>query len=207
MSPGLIWATDRWTLNYASLKIKEKKKWWVDTLYWRVFTKTTPAPHKLYSDFITKRIGPPQLRETDCVGNAHIHMGQLYFCAICIWNQHGVCHFGSFWWMNLFHCITCTEELWHAPKHGRLWRVWGGGGSMPTASADEMLWDDNTTSCFSGGRFNNNACDMAEIHSSSLPVCGNTQSVVTVGSTLVQVSPPHLHEPPHLVLILYILLS
>lgn len=155
MSPGLIWAPDRWARNYASLKIKVKKKKVVSRhpllagLY-----KNIPSSTQTLFRLYNKAHRPPSWGRlsTACVGNAHIHMGQLYFCAICIWNQHGVCQFGSFWWTNLFHCIAAlrNRDIYRNARGG-IGVVWLGRRSLPTAPAGQLLWED-TTSCFSGSK-------------------------------------------------------
>lgn len=131
---------DRRTWNYASLKIKVKIKMVsrhpllvglyknipgsTQTLFW-LHNKAhplTPTPERV---------------STACAQNTNIHMEQLYFWVICISNQRVVCQFGWFWWMNLFHCLARTKELWIARKHGGIsahsvcrWAALGGHNSL-----------------------------------------------------------------------------
>lgn len=63
--PDMSRVTGELNWNYACLKRKVKKKWWVDTLYWWIFTKTSPGSTQTLF-WLHNKAHPPTAAEGEC---------------------------------------------------------------------------------------------------------------------------------------------
>lgn len=164
-------------------------------------SKNIPAPHKLCSDFITKRTSPP------AEGDRRQHAWEMHTST---WGSSISVRFAfetsmacassarfdeQIFFIALPHSGTVTYTETRGVECG--WEDWGGD----RCPQDLQVSCSGTTQLFvfQGVRFNNNTCDMGKIQSSSLSVWKYTKRHHSRLHIITSFKPPH--DSPHLVLI------